>query len=314
MSTAAQPTGSRPGARPGPLPSPQPDPTWDRPVTDPARAASTKAALLRALHHRPPPLVLPNAWDVASARALVAAGFPVVATSSAAVAATLGFGDGEQAPVGAVLDAVAAIAEAVEVPVTADLERGYGLPAAELVERLVATGAAGVNLEDSDPRTHQLVEPEAQAAFLAAVRQAATGSGVDLVVNARVDTYLYGVGDPRQRLADAGRRAARYLEAGADCVYPILLGDAEGIRALVESAGGPVNILFRGGASGTPSPGAPSPGAPSPGTPSPGTPSLAELARLGVARISFGAGLYQAQQRALTDMLTAIRAGRDPFA
>ncbi|MGW4642855.1 isocitrate lyase/PEP mutase family protein [Sphaerisporangium sp. NPDC004334] len=267
---------------------------------------SPKAAELRALHVPGRPLVLPNVWDAASARAVVEAGFPAVATGSAAVAPVLGYADGEQAPAGAMLDAVARIARAVPVPVTADLERGYGLAPAELVERLVATGAAGLNLEDSDPGTGTLVDPDEQAGFLAEVRAAAARAGADLVINARVDTYLRGAGtsgphgagaaDPRdegasdRRLADAVERGRRYLRAGADCVYPIGAADPEVIKTLVAEVGGPVNVLFR-----------------------PGVPSLAELAALGVARVSFGHGLHAATQRYLAAMLSAIASGETPY-
>jgi 2-methylisocitrate lyase-like PEP mutase family enzyme len=252
--------------------------------------AAAKAVALRALHVPGRPLVLPNIWDAASARAVTAAGFPVVATGSAAVAPVLGYDDGEAAPAGEVLAAVARIARAVPVPVTADMERGYGLAPAEFVERLAATGAVGVNLEDSDPRTGVMVDMDEQAGFLAAVRAAAVDAGVDLVINARADSYAHGTGTPEERLADAVERGRRYLRAGADCVYPILASDPEEIRNLVAGIGGPVNVLFR-----------------------PGVPSLAELAALGVARVSFGHGLHAATQGYLATMLSAIAGGRSPY-
>jgi 2-methylisocitrate lyase-like PEP mutase family enzyme len=236
-------------------------------------AAPDHAGRLRALHHARQPLLLPNIWDAASARIVESAGYPAVATSSAAVAEALGYADRESAPAGEMLDAVARIAAAVSVPVTADLERGYGMAPAELVERLAATGAAGCNLEDSRPETGVLVDPAEQAGFLAAVRDAATGAGLDLVINARIDTYLTGAGRP-DRLAGTLRRARTYLESGADCVYPILLADPAEIRTIVEEAGGPVNILHHHGSRTGPAPD--------------------ELARLGVARISLGPTLYRA--------------------
>jgi 2-methylisocitrate lyase-like PEP mutase family enzyme len=241
--------------------------------------AVTDAAALRALHRPGDPLVLPNAWDAGSARAVVAAGFPVVATSSAAVAESLGYGDHEGAPAGEMLDAIARIAEAVDVPVTADLERGYGMPAAELVERLATAGAAGCNLEDSNPRTRRMVDPSEQADLLAAVREAARDAGLDLVLNARVDS---------PDLDEALDRCRRYARAGADCVFPIFLsGD---IATLVRGAGAPVNILYR-----------------------PGSPSLAELAAMGVARISLGPGPYRVVQAHLAHLLAEIAEGRSPY-
>ena len=265
-----------------------------RSTSDPTAAVAGRARTLRALHRPGEPLVLPNIWDGASARIVRDAGCPVAATSSAAVAEALGYRDGEATPVGEMLDAIARIAAAVTIPVTADLERGYGLAPAELVERLAAAGAAGCNLEDSDPRTGKLVDADEQAAYLEAVRTAGRRAGLDLVVNARVDTYLAGTGTPADRLAEAVRRARLYLAAGADCVYPILATDPEAIATLVGESGGPVNILYR------------------PATPP--MPSLADLARLGVARVSFGAGLHRAVQVHLTRMVTDINAGRSPCA
>ena len=187
------------------------------------------------------------------------------------------------------LAAVGRIAAAVNVPVTADLERGYGLPAAELVERLAATGAVGCNLEDSDPRTGDLIDAGRQADFLAAVRAAATAAGADLVINARIDTYLHGDAAPDARLADSVGRAQQYRKAGADCVYPIVLAEADAIRTLVRAAG-PVNVLLR-----------------------PGSPTLAELAALSVARVSLGSGLHRAANAYLSRMVAAIRAGQSPY-
>ncbi|MEU8385462.1 isocitrate lyase/phosphoenolpyruvate mutase family protein [Streptosporangium sp. NPDC048865] len=252
--------------------------------------ARRKAAALRALHVPGRPLVVPNVWDAASARAVEAAGFPVIATGSAAIAPVLGYDDGEETPVEEMLAAIARISRSVGLPVTADMERGYGLEPAELVERLVAAGASGCNLEDSDPRTEVMVDAGEQAAYLRAVRDAATAAGADLVINARVDTYMNGTGDAEERLAESVRRGRRYLEAGADCVYPIFASEAGAVRALVEGIGGPVNILFR-----------------------PGTPSLGELASLGVARVSFGHGLHRAVQAYADRMLTAIRDGESPY-
>ncbi|MGH3648831.1 MAG: isocitrate lyase/PEP mutase family protein, partial [Micromonosporaceae bacterium] len=254
------------------------------------RGPGQGAAALRALHQPGAPLVLPNIWDAAGACAVAAAGFPAVATSSAAVAEALGYADGEATPVGEMLDAIARIARATSVPVTADLERGYGMRPAELAERLAATGAVGCNLEDSDPATSAMVDTGRQADFLAAARTATREIDADLVINARIDTYLHGAGDPGERLAATIERARAYLAAGADCVYPILATTPEAIRALVDQTGGPVNVLFHAGA-----------------------PSIAELVALGVARISLGPGLHRAAQAHLTGMLTRIAGGDSPY-
>lgn len=264
--------------------------TGHRGTGDPAHAAVGRAATLRALHRPGDPLVLPNVWDAASARAVEAAGFPAVATSSAAIADSLGYADGEATPVDEMLDAIARITRAVSIPVTADLERGYTMTPAQLVERLAATGVVGCNLEDSDPRTNTLIDPDKQADFLSAVRDAARRADLDLVVNARIDTYLHGTDTDPERLADATRRARRYLTAGADCVYPILAIGSQTIRALVGQVEGPVNILF-----------------------TPDTPSLPDLADLGVARISFGGGPHRATQAHFARLLTRIGAGDNPY-
>jgi 2-methylisocitrate lyase-like PEP mutase family enzyme len=242
-----------------------------------------KASALRALHVPGTPLVLPNVWDAASARAVQEAGFPAVATGSAAVARVLGYPDGEGTPVGEMMAAIARVVRAVDVPVTADVERGYGLKPAELIERLAATGAVGCNLEDSVPGTGELVDAGAQAEFLAEVRAAA---GEGLVINARLDTYLRGQSSHEA----AVERGRGYLAAGADCVYPIGLGDEDEIQALVAELGGPVNILFR-----------------------PAAPSLGRLAELGVARISFGGGLHQAAHVYAQGLFAKVREGRSPY-
>ena len=172
---------------------------------------TTGARRLRAMHAGPQPLILPNVWDPVSARSFAEAGFAAVATSSSAIAATLGYVDG-QTPADEMFAAVARIAASVSVPVTADIEAGYGLPPAELVRRLADCGVTGCNLEDSDPVTRTLIDPVRHAEFLAAVRAEA---GLDLVINARVDVYLRpiaagaaagagagdGAGDPRDGAA-----------------------------------------------------------------------------------------------------------------
>jgi 2-methylisocitrate lyase-like PEP mutase family enzyme len=246
--------------------------------SDPAASLSAKAAALRALHRPGTPLLLPNAWDVPSARAVYAAGLPAVATSSAAVAETLGYADGEATPVGEMLDAVARIAAAVAVPVTADMERGYGMKPAELVERLAAAGIAGCNLEDSVPATDEMVDVSEQADFLAAVRQAAVAAGVDLVINARIDSFIHGSGSVQEALL----RGHRYADAGADCVYPILCTSADDIRVLAAELG-PINILA-----------------------APAAPALSELAALGVARISWGPYVHRAAMAWLSTHLPLI--------
>jgi 2-methylisocitrate lyase-like PEP mutase family enzyme len=244
---------------------------------------------LRELHVPGAPLVVPNAWDAASARMVEAAGFAAVATSSNATAAILGYDDGEQAPVDDVLTAAARIARSVSVPVTVDFERGYGLAAADLVERFIATGAVGLNLEDSDPATGDMIDPGEQAEFLSAVRAAA---GFGLVINARIDAFLRRAGSPEEQLRTAIDRAARYLAVGVDCVYPIGVGDLDLIGTLVKEIPGPVNVAYGQGAN-----------------------SLADYTARGVARISFGPMFQRTLYGNLAgSLLPDLQADRNPFA
>src|SRR5262249_28140069 len=202
-----------------------------------------RADALRRLHAGPRPLVLPNAWDVASARLVVKAGFPVVATSSGAITATLGYEDNDSMPVDAAFAVIARIARSVPVPVTADVEGGYRLSPEDLVEQLLHAGAVGCNLEDTDHRGGAgLVDTGETAERLRAVRQAATEAGVDIVLNARIDV-LRLEGDRRELFEEAVRRARLYRRAGADCVFPIRLADDELIGGVVPRADGPAHLV-----------------------------------------------------------------------
>ena len=244
---------------------------------------ATRAQRLRALHHGPAPLVLPNAWDVASALAVEWAGASAIATTSSGVAASLGYPDGEAIPAGEMLAAIGRIATAVSVPLTADLEAGYGLDAAALVDGLLAAGAVGLNLEDTDRARDPagLTETDVQARRIAAIRRAAADRGVPVVINARIDTFLRGSGSMAARVDEAIQRGRSYLAAGADCVFPIMLADEEAIGRIVRELQAPVNVLFV-----------------------PGAPPLARLAELGVRRVSLGGGLAR---HAMDEVETAAR-------
>ncbi|MEV0573839.1 isocitrate lyase/phosphoenolpyruvate mutase family protein [Streptomyces sp. NPDC050392] len=238
------------------------------------------ASELRALHRdRTPgdPLVLPGPWDAASARVFADAGFPALATPSAGVAASLGYEDGET-PADEMFAAVARIARAVPVPVSADIEAGYGLAPRELVERLLATGAVGCNLEDSAEGV--LMEPERQADRLAEVRSVA---GDALFVNARVDTYVRGVPAGTDQEAETARRARLYVAAGADCVYPIG-APAESLPRLAAAVTVPLNALSR-----------------------PDGPGPRRLGELGAARITFGPGLQRRAMAAVRGFADELR-------
>ncbi|GAA3158858.1 isocitrate lyase/phosphoenolpyruvate mutase family protein [Streptomyces virens] len=238
-----------------------------------------KADVFGALHrNRLPgdPLVLPGPWDAASARVFAEAGFPALATPSAGVAAALGHEDGHT-PADEMFAAVARIVRAVDVPVSADVEGGYGLAPKELVERLLEAGAVGCNLEDSADGV--LKDPHQHAEWLAEVRAAA---GDRLFLNARVDTFVRGVTDPERAI----ERAALYVAAGADCVYPI--GAPAGVLPLLRSGiEGPLNVHALPGEG----------------------PSPAELGELGATRITFGPGLQQRATAALREIAAGLRTG-----
>jgi 2-methylisocitrate lyase-like PEP mutase family enzyme len=247
----------------------------EEPMTEPTDLES-RCGLLRSLHLPGTPLVLPNAWDVASARAVVEAGFPVVATTSGGVAASLGHEDHERAPGDEMLAAAARIATGVDVPVTVDAEAGYGIEPTDMAARLKEMGAAGCNLEDTNHATGELRDPVEQADWLRAVCGAASDQGYGLVINARIDVFLSaiasGANGKRQAelVSEALRRADAYVEAGADCVFPIVLWEADALKSFISDAPGPVNVLQI-----------------------PPAPSQAELAELGVARISYGGLLHR---------------------
>ena len=246
---------------------------------------------LRSLHRPGDPLLLPNAWDVATARAVVEAGFPVVATTSGGVAATLGYEDHEGAPGEEMLAAAGRIAQGVDVPVTVDAEAGYGMEPAALVAALRSAGAAGCNLEDSDYAADSLRDPGQHAEWLAAVRQAAADEDYPLVINARVDVFLHpflagamGPGTQEELVPEAAQRAKAYLEAGVDCVYPIVLWEADPLRGFISEVDGPVNVVRL-----------------------PQAPSNAELAEMGVVRISWGILLHGEAMTRFSEQLTSLQ-------
>ncbi|HEX6493195.1 MAG TPA: isocitrate lyase/phosphoenolpyruvate mutase family protein [Candidatus Dormibacteraeota bacterium] len=233
-------------------------------------ALAAHATTLLELHRPGDPLVLVNAWDAGSARVVAAAGAPAIATGSAGVAFALGRPDGERLSRAEMLTVVRGVASAVPVPVTADMEAGYGATPADVAETIglvLAAGAVGINLEDLDPEgAHDaLVDLDAQLARIRAVRERADHEGVHLVLNARCDVYLARIGAAEARLGTAIERANAYLAAGADCAFIPSVTDTPTIAALVTGIQGPVNVLA-----------------------APGSPPVAELAALGVARISVG--------------------------
>lgn len=248
-----------------------------------------KARSFRELHVPGRPVVLANVWDVVGARVVEDAGADAVATTSAGVAWALGAQDGDRLGRTAALDAVARVAGAVDLPVTADVESGFGAdPAgvAETVRGVLAAGAVGVNLEDARHDGADPLRPVAeQAERIAAARRAADAAGVPLFVNARVDTYLRAVGDPGDRLAHTLERAAAYRAAGADGVFVPGVVDPATVTELARRIDAPLNVLA-----------------------GPGAPDIAELAACGVARVSVGSGIAEAAyallRRAARELLT----------
>lgn len=229
----------------------------------------TKADALRAMHHGGKILVLANAWDAASARVLEEAGANAIATTSAGIAFMLGRPDGQRVSREEMLGMVARIARAVTVPVTADVEAGYGNrpeDAAETARRVIAAGAVGLNLEDgTGDAVHPLIDLPLAVEKVRAVREAAGHSGVPLVINARTDVFLRKTGAPETRFDHALRRAIAFREAGADCVFLPGVADSATIARFVRELQFPVNILA-----------------------GPGSPTIPELQKLGVARVSLG--------------------------
>jgi 2-methylisocitrate lyase-like PEP mutase family enzyme len=234
-----------------------------------------KAHAFRAMHRGPRILLLPNVWDVASARIIEDAGFGALATTSAGVAFSLGYPDGEKIPREEMLARIARIARAVQVPVTADVEAGYGgrpEDAAQTARAVIEAGAVGMNLEDgTDDPTGPLIDLSLALEKIRAVREAALKTGVLLVLNARTDVYLLQVGPPEKRYDETVKRLAAFRDSGADCVFVPGLKDVETIRRLVSHVKCPVNILA-----------------------GPGFPSVPDLEKLGVARVSLGSGPMRA--------------------
>lgn len=233
------------------------------------------AAALRVLHSGKEILLLPNAWDVASARVVEESGFKAVATTSAGIAFSLGYPDGQVISREDMLAAIARIAKAVKVPVTADVEAGYGKTpqdAGRTARAVLDAGAVGMNLEDTTgDSSATLAELPLQLEKIRAVREMASRLRIPLVLNARTDVYLLQIGDPKNRYDETVRRLSAFRDAGADCVFAPGVRDAPTIGRLVADLKCPVNILA-----------------------GPGSPSVPELSKLGVARVSLGSGPMRA--------------------
>jgi 2-methylisocitrate lyase-like PEP mutase family enzyme len=236
-----------------------------------------KAEQFRKMHHCPKMLVLANAWDVVSARILEECRHPAIATSSAAVAFSLGYPDGQRISRDEMLDVVGRIARAVRVPVTADLEAGYGTTAKDIsdtTKAAIEAGAIGMNLEDASDDENSLVALQLQVEKIRAIRETAKSLGVPFVLNARTDVYLSSIGPEATRFEHTVERLLAYRDAGADCLFAPGLHDKETISKLVKAVAAPLNILI-----------------------TPQCPSLTELEKIGVARVSTGSTVMRAALR-----------------
>ncbi len=233
-----------------------------------------KAEAFLSLHRADDLLLLPNVWDPIGARVLEARGYPAVATASAAVSASLGYADGERINRATLLMVLSRIAESVDVPVTADIESGYGSSLSELRESVglvLDAGVVGVNLEDSPEEEGPLRSIDEQCERLSAVRDVADARGVHLVINARIDSFLSSsFSNPDERVEDCVLRAGAYAAAGADCIYPIGPGDYETLSHLRRRIAAPLNVLG-----------------------SPRAEPLTVLRDLGIDRVSFGPFVFR---------------------
>jgi 2-methylisocitrate lyase-like PEP mutase family enzyme len=250
-----------------------------------------RAERLRQLHLGPRLLVLPNAWDVASAKVIEAVGASAVATSSAGVAYALGYPDGQRISREEMLDMVRRIAAAVQVPVSADVEAGYGdteEAASATARAVVAAGAVGMNLEDSG-ESGELLALDLQLARIRAVRSASEAAGVPLVLNARTDAFAARALAGEARVGEAVRRGNAFLAAGADCVFVPFVSDQEIIARLAREIRGPLNILA-----------------------SPASPPLGDLERIGVRRVSVGSTIARAAYGLARSSAVELLRGRYP--
>ena len=243
-----------------------------------------KAAFFLNLHHKGSSLLLPNAWDIASARVFEEAGFPAIATTSAGVAFANGYPDGQNISRDEMLAQIKRMAAAVNVPLSADIEAGYGPTpddVAATIKGVIEAGAAGVNLEDNNGLPNALYGVEAQENRIKAARQAA---GSALVINARIDVFLHQVGPQANRLEETLLRAKVYLDAGADCIFVPGVVDDETIGVLVRQIPAPVNIMA-----------------------GPGAPSAPELFGMGVTRVSVGVAAMLATMGLVRDIANELR-------
>jgi len=248
-----------------------------------------KAQLFYKLHHSGDLLVLPNIWDCLGANLLESLGYPAIATASFAVAVTNGYPDGENIPFNDLLTILKKITKSVNVPVTADIESGFAETEDQLKENIrqvIQTGIAGINIEDTDKKTHDLFPVEIQSQRIKVIRKVAEEMNVPLFINARTDVYVRGKGFdiPGAKLSETIRRGLGYKEAGADCFFPLAVQKEAEIKTIVDQLQMPVNIILI-----------------------PGIPELNTLQTIGVKRVSLGPGFLKVAIHAMRNVAVKLR-------
>ncbi|VAW31819.1 Probable carboxyvinyl-carboxyphosphonate phosphorylmutase [hydrothermal vent metagenome] len=250
------------------------------------KSQQEKAQTLLSLHTNGRLLLLPNIWNPIGARILQAKGYTAVATASAAISAALGYEDGEKIKLSTLLDILRRIANSVDVPVTADIEAGFADSIPELketIQQVIASGVVGINIEDSleDGSLRSVAE---ECERITAVRETSNSQGVHLLINARVDSFLSGEAQSKEeKIEDAIMRAGAYVEAGADCIYPIGPGDKETVIRLRQHISAPINILA-----------------------SPSATPLKTLQDIGINRVSFGPFVFRSCLSKFVDIVDAL--------
>jgi 2-methylisocitrate lyase-like PEP mutase family enzyme len=242
-----------------------------------------KGKILHELHHNGKLLILPNVWEVSGAVMLEDIGYPAVATSSSAVALSNGYQDGEKLPFNDLLHILRRVVSSVKVPVTADVESGYAKDNATLVEnmkRLINTGIAGINFEDSHHDEQNLIPVDDQCEKIFLIKKTASEMGMPLFINARTDSYIKCTHlPPEEKLSETIKRGKAYKEAGGDCLYPITLKDKKDIETIIKKVGLPVNILLQAG-----------------------IPDFNELKETGVTRLSLGGNFIKFATNAMKNV------------
>lgn len=247
-----------------------------------------KAEKFLALHRDPKLLVLPNIWDALGARMLEHLGYPAAATASAAVAYSLGYDDGQKITLNAMIETIRRVVSAVDIPVTADIEAGFAESPSEVAENIrqvLRAGAVGINIEDSDPFTDDLYSVELQCDRLKAIRAMANQEGIPLVINARTDVFISDFGETMdEKMTEAISRGQAYIEAGADCLYPIVLGDLTALKQFQTATSAPINVY-----------------APA------STASMHELEAAGISRVSLGPSVIKAVLQTMKQVFVGLQ-------